>query len=103
MTYFPNQTPEQPHQPVFTVPVQDAPDDEDYLDTAEGEYLPMTYEEEQAQARRDRWRVIAGVGDFFGVLAGILVILLLVALLISLVNWVLADMTQSFTLLQAWL
>lgn len=94
MTYFKKPTQEQPHQPVFQAPVLDDEYDE--------EDAPLTYEEEQELIRRDRWRMASGVADLFGVLAGILMILLLVALLISLVNWVAADMTQSFTLLQAW-
>jgi hypothetical protein len=57
-------------------------------------------EEERAQARRDHWRVLAGVGDFLAVVAGTAVILVLIALLVSLINWVHADITQTFTLWQ---
>ena len=52
-------------------------------------------EEEDAETRRERSslraRTAAGVFDFFGVIAGAVVILLLVAVLISLVNWVVSD------------
>ena len=98
MAYFSQHQEETQHQPVFTAPVPEDLDDEDYPDD-----VPLTYEEERALNRRDRWKLAAGVADFFGVILGMLVILLLVALIISLVNWVWADMTQSFTLLQTWM
>ena len=44
--------------------------------------------------------MLAGVGDFLGVIAGTVVILLLIMLLVSLINWVHADLSQSFTLWQ---
>ena len=55
---------------------------------------------EQAERRRGTFRVIAGGGDFLGVIAGTALILVLLAVLISLVNWVCSDMVQSFDLLQ---
>lgn len=57
-------------------------------------------DEEREELRRGRWRVLANLGDFIGVIAGAVVILLLVALLISLVNWVSSDISHSFTLWQ---
>ena len=57
-------------------------------------------EEERALRRRDHWRVLAGVGDFLAVVVGTAVILVLIALLVSLINWVHADISQSFTLWQ---
>lgn len=57
-------------------------------------------DEEKAALRRSRWRVLANVSDFAGILAGTAVILVLIALLISLVHWVRSDITQSFTLWQ---
>ena len=57
-------------------------------------------DEEKAALRRSRWRVLASVGDFAGVIAGTAVILILIALIISLVHWVRSDITQSFTLWQ---
>ena len=70
-------------------PAYDDLDDEDLLT-----------DEEKRAARQGRFRVAAGVGDFFGVIAGTVVILVLVALLVSLVNWVHADISQTFTLWQ---
>lgn len=112
MAYFQHKD-EQQHQRVF----QDRQDD-DWQEEPRYEYDPeedwqddpedydelldedeMT-EEERAMARRDHWQVLAGVGDFLAVIAGTAVILILVALLVSLINWVHADITQSFTLWQ---
>ena len=75
--------------------VYDQPDPEDlYLDD------DLLTEEEQAALRRSRWRVLASLGDFAGVIAGTAVILILIALIITLVHWVRSDITQSFTLWQ---
>lgn len=98
MAYFAHHK-DDAHERVFHVPVQDDLDDEEY----DADSLPaMTAEEARAFEKRERWRIAANIGDFFGVIAGVLVILLLAAVIISLLNWVYADMTQSFTLLQAW-
>ena len=104
MAYFnndPQDLQEDEYQPVFQQPVED-----DYLDDEDGEYIDEMYyddfldEEERREARQLKWKMLAGIGDFLGVLAGTVVILLLVALLISLITWVQADMSQSFTLWQ---
>ncbi|MBQ8653943.1 MAG: hypothetical protein IJ507_03320 [Clostridia bacterium] len=110
MAYFNHQKKEaQQHRRVFNEPVashlddaledDDYPDEEDYDDYEPLDEDDMT-DEERALARRDRWRVLAGVGDFLAVIAGTVVILVLIALLVSLINWVYADITQSFTLWQ---
>ena len=57
-------------------------------------------EDEQAELRRSRWQLIANLSDFAGVIVGTAVILVLVMLLISLVNWLVNDLNQSFILLQ---
>ena len=63
-------------------------------------YEDYLTEEEQLELRQSKWRMLAGIGDIFAVLASTVVILLLVALLISLITWVQADISQSFTLWQ---
>ena len=81
---------------------------EDYADQEQPELFDeeefwdedMLNEEERAILRRERWRTLANLGDFAGVIVGTAVILVLVALLISLVNWVQADVSQTFTLWQ---
>lgn len=110
MAYFDHEKKnDQRHRRVFHEPVNSDLDDalendEDYPEEDLADYEPldedMMTDEERALARRDHWRVLAGVGDFLAVIAGTAVILLLVALLVSLINWVLADITQSFTLWQ---
>lgn len=74
--------------------------DEEYLDENDmtyDDYMDFLTEEER---RRDQWRVLSGVADFIGVIVGAVVVLLLIALLVSLINWVQADISQSFTLWQ---
>lgn len=116
MAYFTH--PEQeltPREPVFQHPVEDDWDDgplDDYDDDYDDAYddaeddppyddepdEPMT-EAERRAARQGRFRVAAGVLDFFGVIAGTVVILILIALLVSLITWLRQDFDQTFTLL----
>ena len=72
-------------------------DDFDDLDPLDDELLT---EEEQAELRRSHWQMISGLADFAGIIAGTAAILVLVALLVSLLNWLMNDMSQSFILLQ---
>lgn len=107
MAYFNNSQDmqEEDYQPVFQQPVYDEydaydeySDDEAYpQEPYQEDYLD---EEERLEARQMRWKLLAGAGDVLAVLAGTVVILVLVALLISLITWVQADMSQSFTLWQ---
>ena len=97
---------EEEYQPVFRQSVEDNYIEDDYIDE-DGEYYTdeMYYddfltEEERLEARQMKWKMLAGIGDFIGVLAGTVVILLLVALIISLITWVQGDISQSFTLWQ---
>lgn len=53
-------------------------------------------EEEERQRRRDSWKVAAGVGDFFAVIAGGVVILLMIGIMAALISWVHGDLLQSF-------
>lgn len=70
-------------------PEEDDPLDEDLLT-----------DEERAYLRRSHWQLISGLTDFAGVIVGTVVILILVALLVSLLNWLHADVSQTFTLWQ---
>ncbi|MBE5803197.1 MAG: hypothetical protein E7316_01625 [Clostridiales bacterium] len=110
MAYFnndPQDAREEDYQPVFQQPVEDDfAGDANYGDPQEEYYTGEVYdeeyltEEERREARQMKWKMLAGVGDFIGVLAGTVVILLLVALLINLITWVQSDISQSFTLWQ---
>ncbi len=105
MPYFSHQEPrdDEPREPVFRQPVEDDvgydEDDDGELDFYDDDGQPVT-DEEKRLIRQGRWRMLAGVGDFFGVVAGTIAILVLTALLVSLVTWVQRDITQSFTLWQ---
>lgn len=57
-------------------------------------------DEELAELKRSRWQLISGLGDFVGIILGTAAILVLVTLLVSLINWLVNDMNQSFILLQ---
>ena len=57
-------------------------------------------DEERAELKRSHWQLISGLADFAGVILGTAAILVLVTLLVSLLNWLINDMSQSFILLQ---
>lgn len=56
--------------------------------------------EERTQERRMRLKAMAGMVDFFGVIGCAILIVALVALLMGLANWLVTDLTQSFSELQ---
>ena len=78
------------------------PDGPDYALDPEDEYLDDDEfsEEDSAAFRRILWQHLATLADFAGVILGTAAILILMTLLVSLLNWLRADMNQSFTLLQ---
>ena len=117
MAYFEHDQETRQHRRVFREPAAAELDDvqeekqqeyfdEDYdgyqddADDYEYEEEDELSEEERVLAQRDHWRVLAGIGDFLAIVVGTAVILVLIALLVSLVNWVHADISQSFTLWQ---
>ena len=73
---------------------------EEDWDAAELPDEELLTEEEQAELRRSNWRLAAGLADFAGIIVGTAAILVLVALLISLINWLINDVSQTFTLMQ---
>ena len=74
--------------------------EDDFTDDADPLDTELLTEEERAELRRSRWQLIAGLADFAGVILGTAAILVLVALLVSLINWLVGDISQSFILLQ---
>lgn len=72
-------------------------DFDDDLDPLSDELLT---DEERAELKRSHWQLISGLADFAGVILGTAAILVLVTLLVSLLNWLINDMSQSFILLQ---
>lgn len=101
-----------------------APDEEDepewQPDAAQGDYEPLftgdsidfslsgedpldealLSDEERSELRRSHWQLLSSLADFAGVILGTAAILVLVMLLVSLLNWLIGDMSQSFILLQ---
>ena len=75
-------------------------DEDDYPEDLDPLSEDLLTEEEQAELRRSHWQLISGLADFAGVILGTAAILLLVTLLVSLVNWLVNDLNQSFILLQ---
>ena len=80
--------------PVFGFQAGDFDEDVDPLSDE------LLTEEEQEELRRSRWQLIANLSDFAGVILGTAAILVLMTLLISLLNWLVNDLSQSFILLQ---
>ncbi len=72
----------------------------DFTDDADPLDDDLLTDAERAELRRSRWQLIAGLMDFAGVILGTAAILVLVALLVSLLNWLVSDVSQSFILLQ---
>ena len=70
---------------------------DDDLDPLDDELLT---DAERAELRRSNWQMISGLADFAGVILGTAAILVLVTLLVSLLNWLVNDLNQSFILLQ---
>ncbi len=60
----------------------------------------MLTAEDREELRRSTWRLLATLADFGGVILGTAAILVLIALLVSLMNWLINDISQTFTLLQ---
>lgn len=74
-------------------PMEDDLDEDDLDDD-------LLTDEDRAELRRSNWAMLAGLADFAGVILGTAAILVIVALLVSLLNWLMADVSQSFVLLQ---
>lgn len=73
---------------------------EDYTEDVDPLSEELLTDEERAELRRSHWQLLAGLADFACVILGTAAILLLVTLLISLLNWLINDLSQSFILLQ---
>lgn len=57
-------------------------------------------DEEREELRRNHWQLWSSLADFAGIIVGTAAILLLIALLVSLLNWLMSDISQTFTLMQ---
>ncbi len=56
--------------------------------------------EQERQDMQDRFRVVAGVLNFLGVVLGVVAIFLLLALLFSLISWLSQDVSSTFSILR---
>lgn len=81
------------YQPLF----QPHEEELEELDPLSDELLT---DEERAELRRSHWQLLGGLADFAGVILGTAAILVIVTLLVSLLNWLINDLSQSFILLQ---
>ena len=99
MAYFPENEPQTPYEEGAYDEASWQEPEEEYA----GEADPVLEEielEERQEKRRARWELMAGFGNFIGVIAGVAVILVLITLLVSLVNWLSGDLNQTFLLIQ---
>ena len=55
------------------------------------------YSKEEAKRRRRNFRVMFGLIDFFGTVAGFLMIIVCVVVIATLLSWFSADIQQVFT------
>lgn len=58
--------------------------------------MAKIYTRQEAKRRRVNFQIFAGIYDFLGAVAGIVVIVACAFLLVALVNWVLRDGQASF-------
>ena len=59
--------------------------------------MAKTYTRQEVKRRRMNFQIFAGIYDFIGVVAGIVVIVACAFLLAALVSWVARDGRESFT------
>ena len=61
--------------------------------------MAKIYTRQEVKRRRMKFQVFAGMFDFIGILAGIVVIVVCLVLLSSLYEWIIADVQESFAAL----
>lgn len=75
--------------------------DDGFDEPAEEEEMPELPEEEKAERRRGRMKLVFGAGNLFGVIAGAVLIMILLTLIFSMVHFVIVDMGRNFSLFQS--
>ena len=58
--------------------------------------MARIYTQKEVKRRRVNFQIFAGIYDFLGAVAGILVIIACVILLVSLISWIVRDSRESF-------
>ena len=61
-----------------------------------GESVARIYTRQEVKRRRVNYQIFAGIYDFLGVVAGIVVVIACAFLLAALINWVTRDGKESF-------
>ena len=61
-----------------------------------GERVAKIYTRQEVRRRRTNFKIFAGIYDFVGAVAGIVVIVACAFLLAALVNWIVRDGRESF-------
>ena len=113
MAYFQQRTAEEGYThsfqtapPLYPEEAEYEPDYDDGFDALMEEEVepveaePALSEEEIRDAKRRKYRIAAGFGDFGAVLLGVVAILILVAFLINMIQFISNDFRQNFSLLQ---
>lgn len=95
MAYFKSNEP-YPEEP-YEAEEQEEEYDDGFDDLTDEEYPELT-EDEQQEIRKSRFRVALGAGNLVAVIGGALLILLLVTMILSMIYFVINDMSRSFSL-----
>ncbi len=89
------------NEPYLEEPYETEEQEEEYddgFDELTDEEEPEISDDERQEIRKSRFRVALGAGNLVAVIGGALLILLLVTLIISMVYFVINDMSRSFSL-----
>ena len=108
MPYFQHNDPPENHTRKFAAPPEEEWEEEPLWDDGFDELMeeeeeaeePEIPEEELREARRNRFRLAANLGDLGDTLVGVGVILALVGFLISMLRFLSTDIFQNFSLWQ---
>ncbi len=74
-------------------------DEEDYDLEEDDDFEDELPPEERKLRKAGRFKIAAGLFDFLAVIAGLAVTLVFVALILTLVNWVISDLGNTFNFL----
>ena len=95
MAYFKSNEP-YPEEPYETEEQEEEYDDG--FDELTDEEEPEISDDERQEIRKSRFRVALGAGNLVAVIGGALLILLLVTMILSMIYFVINDMSRSFSL-----
>lgn len=96
MAYFKSNEP-YPEDP-YEAEEQEEEEYNDGFDELTDEEYPELTDDEQQEIRKSRFRVALGAGNLVAVIGGALLILLLVTMILSMIYFVINDMSRSFSL-----